>query len=61
MEAKTEVSELTTQIRGLRKEVMLCDGIAARSGVIEEKVKAVRQDMRKEKESEGYEYVRRSR
>ena len=35
-EVKTEISALTKQIGELRKEVVLCDGIAARSGVIKE-------------------------
>jgi hypothetical protein len=33
----------------LRKEVVLCDSIAERSGVIQEKIKAVREDEQPER------------
>jgi len=61
-EIKTEISGLTKQIGALRKEVVLCDGIAARSGVIEEKVRKVREENRwKGKEEKENEHIRRSR
>lgn len=67
-EVKTEISSLTKQIGELRKEVVLCDGIAARSSVIKEKMKTVRTKNSKKdrylqsgKEEKGNEHIRRSR
>lgn len=45
----------------LYKEVGLCDGIAARSGAMKEKLETVRQETRKEKEGNSHEHIRRSR
>ena len=41
---KTDISQISKRLGTLRKEVGLCDGIAARSGVIKEKLKKVRED-----------------
>ena len=41
---KKEIDGLTEQLKALRREVHLCDDIARRSGVITEKLKAVRED-----------------
>ena len=63
-EVKEEISALTEQIGELRKGVVLCDGIAARSGVIREKLEAVRQEKENQatrKEEMSHEHVRRSR
>ena len=67
-EVKTEISALTKQIGELRKEVVLCDGIAARSGVIKEKMQTVRQGksmnektIHTGKEEKENEHIRRSR
>lgn len=60
-EIKAEISSLTKQIGELRKEVGLCDGIAARSGAMKEKLETVRQETRKEKEGTIHEHIRRSR
>ena len=67
-EIKTEISSLTKQIGALRKEVVLCDGIAARSGVINEKVRKVREENSQKakiiqagKEGKENEHIRRSR
>lgn len=60
-EIKAEISELSKQIGELRKGVTLCDGIAARSGVVKEKLETVRQETRKEKEGNSHEHIRRSR
>lgn len=60
-EIKAEISSLTKQIGELRKEVGLCDGIAARSGAMKEKLETVRQETRKEKEENSHEHIRRSR
>ena len=58
---KAEISSLTEQIGTLRKEVMLCDGIAARSGVMKEKLQIVRQENNQKKEDKSHEHIRRSR
>lgn len=58
---KAEISGLTEQIGKLRKEVMLCDGIAARSGIMKEKLKIVRQEKIQKKEEVNHEHIRRSR
>lgn len=60
-EVKTEISKLSEEIKELRKEVVLCDGIAARSGVIKEKLNVVRQEGIEGKEEKNHEYVRRGR
>lgn len=43
-EIKGRISALSKELAPLRKEVSLCDDIAERSGVIKEKIKAVRED-----------------
>lgn len=43
-EIKDRISVLSKELAALRKEVSLCDDIAERSGVIKEKIKAVRED-----------------
>lgn len=51
-EIKEQISALSKELAALRREAVLCDGIAERSGVIKEKIKAVRknnQPERKEK------------
>lgn len=59
---KEEISGLTKQIGELRKEVVLCDGIAVRSGVIIEKIRKVRLENRgKGKEEKENGHIRRSR
>lgn len=60
-EVKAEISGLTERIGKLRKEAVLCAGIAARSGVIKEKLKIVRQEKNQEKEEIKHEHIRRSR
>ena len=60
-EVKAEISRFTQQIGELRKEVGLCDGIAARSGVVKEKLQKVRQENIQKKEGRSHEHIRRSR
>ena len=67
-EIKAEISGLSKQIGELRKEVGLCDGIAARSGAMKEKLETVRQEnsveeknVHTEKEGTIHEHIRRSR
>lgn len=43
-EIKDRISALSKELATLRKEVVLCNSIAERSGVIQEKIKAVRED-----------------
>ena len=59
-ELKEQIKGLTEEIGILRREVVLCDGIAARSKVIEEKFKMVREEKEK-KEEQSHEHIRRSR
>lgn len=50
-EVKAQITALSKELAALRKEVVLCNSIAERSGVIQEKIKAVREDEHiKEKE-----------
>ena len=59
-EMKEQIKVLTEKIGTLRKEAALCDGIAARSKVIEEKFKMVREE-KEQKEEQRHEHIRRSR
>lgn len=43
-EVKGKISELSKRLNALRREVHLCEDIAVRSGVMVEKIKAVRED-----------------
>lgn len=57
---KKEIDDLTEQLKALRREVHLCDDIAQRSGVITEKLKAVREDEQTQgKEKQQNEPIRR--
>lgn len=57
---KEQIKVLTEKIGTLRKEAALCDGIVARSKVVEEKFKMVREEKEK-KEEQSHEHIRRSR
>lgn len=57
-EVKEEISRLTVRIGELRKEVVLCDGIAARSGLIRQKIQIVRQEKKQGKEEVNHEHIR---
>ena len=61
LEMKTEISRLTTRIGELRGEVVLCNGIAARSGLIRQKIEIVRQENHKGKEEVNHEHIGRGR
>ncbi len=57
---KKEIDGLTDQLKAMRREVHLCDDIAQRSGVITEKLKAVREDEQTQgKEKQQNESIRR--
>lgn len=43
-EVKAQIAALSKELAALRKEVVLCNSIAERSGVIKNKIKAVRED-----------------
>lgn len=58
-QAKASISLLTEKLKELRKEVKLCQDIAARSKVIEEKVDAVRVEEEKSKRKENRNYEQR--
>ena len=56
---KASISLLTEKLKELRKEVKLCQDIAVRSKVIEEKVDAVRAEEEKSKRKENRNYEQR--
>ena len=58
-QAKASISLLGEKLKELRKEVKLCQDIAARSKVIEEKVDAVRAEEEKSKRKENRNYEQR--
>lgn len=43
-EVRADISAISKELANLRREVRLCDDIAVRSGVMREKIKAVRED-----------------
>lgn len=49
---KGQIAAISKELSTLRREVKLCDGIALRSGVMREKLNAVREDERSGKENE---------
>lgn len=56
---KTQIAEMSSQLTQLKREVRLCDDIAQRSGVMQEKLKAVREDEKTTgKEKNRYEQFR---
>ncbi len=57
---KAEISALSAELKRLRKEVRLCDGIALRSGAIKEKIQIIEDDeISREKEETRDEQLRR--
>ena len=58
--AKNEISEISDRLKGLRKEVKLCDGIAQRSGEMKEHLEQVIAEEEKQirKEKSRYEHQR---
>jgi len=48
-EVKAQIAALSKKLAALRKEVVLCNSIAERSGVIQEEIKAVREDEQPER------------
>lgn len=57
---KEQITVISRELSALRKEVRLCDDIAIRSGVIKEKIKAVREDEQSQrKENKRDEQFRR--
>ena len=58
---KKEIAEISKKIAKLREEIKLCDGIAARSEVVKEKLKIVREEKVDGKGETNREHIRRSR
>ena len=52
---------MTEEIKELREEVKLCDGIATRSQILKEKISIVRQETTERKEEVRHEHIRGSR
>ena len=48
-EVKAQIAALSKELAALRKDVVLCNSIAERSGVIQEKIKAVRKEEQPER------------
>lgn len=55
---KSEIAAKTTELRYLRQEVKLCEGIANRSDVIKERIKTVHEEETKRKEETQYDQFR---
>ena len=49
---KLELSDISKRLKVIRKEVRLCDGIAARSGTLKENLKTIRSDEQENKRKE---------
>ena len=49
---KTQISDISKRLGEIRKEVRLCEGIAARSGTLKEKLQTVRADEQEIKRKE---------
>ena len=62
-EMKAEISLLSGELKRLRQEVKLCENIAVRSGVIEERIQTIREDeeQRREEENQHEQFRGRSR
>ena len=58
-QARASISALSEKLKELRREVKLCEDIAVRSKVIEEKVDAVRTEEEKSKRKENRNYEQR--
>ncbi len=58
-QVKAEISALSKKLYALKREISLCDDIAQRSGVMLEKMKAVRRDESTGKETDRNEQFRR--
>ena len=59
-QVKAQIAAMSRELSDLRKEVRLCDGIADRSGVMLQKLQAVREDEKtKGKENKRDEHIRR--
>ena len=59
-EVKAQITALSRKLATIRREVKLCDDIAIRSGVMKEKIKAVREDEQSQrKEQNRNEQLRR--
>jgi hypothetical protein len=58
---KKEIADISKKIAKLREEIKLCDGIAARSEVVKEKLKIVREEKIDGKGETHREHIRRSR
>mgnify|MGYP003810393813 FL=1 len=58
---KSKVKEISTELKGLRKEVSLCDGIAQRSGQIRDNLDWLEQEQNNDgKEKTTDEHIRRN-
>ena len=58
-EAKEKISEISERLKELRKEVKLCNGIAERSGIIQQNLEQVRAEEEKSQRKENRSYDKR--
>ena len=49
---KAQISEITGRLKNIRKEVRLCEGIEARSGILKEKLQIIRADENEQQRKE---------
>ena len=49
---KAQISEITGRLKTIRKEVRLCEGIEARSGILREKLQVIRADENEQQRKE---------
>lgn len=49
---KAKLSEISKRLSVIRKEVKLCEGIAARSDILQEKLKAIRAEKQEKQRKE---------
>ena len=49
---KAQISEITGRLKAIRKEVRLCEGIEARSGILKEKLQVIRADENEQQRKE---------
>ena len=56
---KSDISIISNRLSELRKEVKLCDGIAARSGEIKDKIRRMNEDEKSQRrEMNSHEHIR---
>jgi hypothetical protein len=60
LDIKDQLSDISTQLKKLRKDIVLCDNISARSKGITEKMNIAQEEIKQRKENYKYESIRGS-